>query len=86
MSSSEGTWPNKREMDSSLKHPKRFHVDCSRRVSAVVCGYYDLGVPVQLLRVIFLLLACPSAKLVEDADACEFFAGQQAVTRALQAC
>jgi hypothetical protein len=58
---------------------------CSTRVNALVCEWFDAGVPIQLLKIVFLLLTSTlAAPIVEDVDAVEFFAGQKSITNALR--
>ena len=65
-------------------HDAMFKIKCSSHVNAMLCQMHDAGVPIQMLRVIFLLLANPEVNVREDADAAEFFCGRQALSQALR--
>jgi hypothetical protein len=73
--------PKRRRCQSH--HREGFKVQCSARVNAFVCELFDAGVPIQLLKIVFLLLVQMDCAIGEDADAAEFFCGRQAVTTAL---
>jgi hypothetical protein len=72
------------EIQSKAISRQAFKIRGSARVNAMLCQTHDAGVPIQMLRVIFLLLANPELNVREDADAAEFFCGRQALSQALR--